>query len=335
MKSYEEVTKSVLERSKQIAAQKSKIQGRIIKAVRASAICLLLAGALVFGNRINSSPGSDILLTPNGSPPTLAADNTELSVVYTETNPAEITVDKSSDTASENADGPFMTAVSLNRLTENDPEEGSQVHYPTMIFNYECEHTNLNSDPKIPPQNGTVHVTHALFDAIKRYGDLDEYGCCENKYIVVIDYYVDGKHINPTEELFESERVRLQKLLGDISGFSFETMGCNSGGTEYYDIQAFLTKSQIGCIAADESFGCVIYLRDNYYKINGILPNNNPYYSDDILHAYEDYTIGLTKNNIFVEMSLDSFADEYKESGYDNPFAFCSYLLEKALENQG
>lgn len=279
MKSYEEITKNVFRRSEEIIAQKYRRRRRLITAVRTSAACLVLAGALVFGNQINSSQGSNIVLTPNGSLPTLAADNTELSVVYTETNPAEITVDKNCGTDSENANEPFMTVCSLDRLTENDPEEGPQVHYPTMIFDYESDNANLNFDPKIPPQNGTVHVTQALFDAIKRYGDLDEYGCCENIYIVVIDYYVDGKHINPTEELFESERVRLQKLLGDISGLSFEAIGRNSGETEYYDIHACLTKSQIsniGCIAADENFGCVIYLRDNYYKINGILAINNP-----------------------------------------------------------
>lgn len=276
MKNYEEVTKSVLERSKQIIAQRNKSQGRIMTAIRTSAVCLVLAGALGFGNWIISSQGSDIVLTPNVNPPTLATpDNTELYAVYTETNAAEITVDKSSDTEWEQANEPFMTVCSLDRFTENDPE----AHYATMIFDYESDNTNLNTDPKTPPQNGTVHVTQALFDAIKRYGDLDEYGCCENKYIVVIDYYADGEHINPTEELFEIEKVRLQRLLGDISGFSFETIGRNSGGTEYYDIHACLTKSQIsniGCIAADESFGCVIYLRDNYYKINGILPINNP-----------------------------------------------------------
>lgn len=158
-------------------------------------------------------------------------------------------------------------------------EDEQNSHLPTMIFDYEGDNANINTDPKIPPQNGTVHITQALFDAIKRYGDLDEYGCCENKYIVVIDYYVNGRHINPTEELFERERVRLQKLLGDITGLSFEAIGRNSGETEYYDIHACLTKSQIsniGCIATDEDFGCVIYLRDNYYKINGILPINNP-----------------------------------------------------------
>lgn len=279
MKNYEEVTKSVFRRSEEIVKQKYKKRRRLITAVRTSAACLALAGALVFGNQINPHQGSDIVLTPNGSLPTLAADNTELSAVYMETNLSEITVDKNYGINSENANEPFMTLCSLGCLTENDPEEDPQTHYPTMIFDYENDDTELNADPKIPPQNGTVHVTQALFNAIRRYGDLDEYGCCENKYIVVIDYYVNGKHINPTEELFEIERVRLPKLLGDISGLSFETIGRNSGGTEYYDIHACLTKSQIsqiGCIAADESFGCVIYLRDNYYKINGILPINNP-----------------------------------------------------------
>ncbi len=267
MKSYEEITKSVFRRSEKIIAQKCRRRSRLIIAGRTSAACLLLAGAFIFGNRINSGQGSDIILSPNGSPPTIAADNTELSAVYTETNKTEISL--------ENTNDPFMTVCSLDRFTESDPE----THYPTMILDYESDYAHLISDPKIPPENGTVHVTQALFDAVKRYGDLDEYGCCENKYIVVIDYYVNGKHINPTEELFERERVRLQKLLGDITGLSFEAIGRNSGETEYYDIHACLTKSQIsdiGCIAAEENFGCVIYLRDNYYKINGILAINNP-----------------------------------------------------------
>lgn len=275
MKDYNEVAKSVFERSKELIIKKNKRNMRIMTAVRTSGICLVLVSAIGFGTWWNNRQGSDIILSSNGSLPTLAADNTELSAVYTETNQTEISIDKISETGSENANEPFMTVSSLDRFTESDPE----THYPTMIFDYESDYSHLNSDPKIPPENGTVHVTQALFDAVKRYGDLDEYGCCENKYIVVIDYYVDGKHINPTEELFESERVRLQKLLGDITGLSFEAIGRNSGETEYYDIHACLTKSQIsdiGCIAAEENFGCVIYLRDNYYKINGILAINNP-----------------------------------------------------------
>ncbi len=275
MKDYNEVAKSVFERSKELIIKKNKRNMRIMTAVRTSGICLVLVSAIGFGTWWNNRQGSDIILSSNGSLPTLAADNTELSAVYTETNQTEISIDKISETGSENANEPFMTVSSLDRFTESDPE----THYPTMIFDYESDYSHLNSDPKIPPENGTVHVTQALFDAVKRYGDLDEYGCCENKYIVVIDYYVNGKHINPTEELFERERVRLQKLLGDITGLSFEAIGRNSGETEYYDIHACLTKSQIsdiGCIAAEENFGCVIYLRDNYYKINGILAINNP-----------------------------------------------------------
>ena len=57
-------------------------------------------------------------------------------------------------------------------------------------------------------------------------------------------------------------------------------------------------------------------------------------YSDEILDAYEYYTITLTKNGIFVEMSLENFVDEYEKSGKDSISSFCSNLIEKHLEIQ-
>lgn len=57
-------------------------------------------------------------------------------------------------------------------------------------------------------------------------------------------------------------------------------------------------------------------------------------YSDEILDAYEYYTVALTKNGIFVEMSLEDFADEYEKSGEANISAFCSNLIAKHLEEQ-
>lgn len=302
MKSYEEVTKSVMERSKEIMAAKARRSRIINNSIRGGATCLVLVGAIGFGAWWSGRQSSDIVLS-SGRETEDPYSTTFIGYLYT----GESLSDNNDYEGSFDAFATNMEPVEARPWYENttcstscpvnispgmitcdwaetehhhsQSEDYQSSHLPTMIFDYESDYAHLNSDLKIPPENGTVHVTQALFDAVKRYGDLDEYGCCENKYIVVIDYYVDGKHINPTEEFFESERVRLQKLLGDISGFSFETIGRNSGGTEYYDIHACLTKSQIsniGCIAADENFGCVIYLRDNYYKFNGILPINNP-----------------------------------------------------------
>ena len=328
MKDYNEVAKSVFERSKELIIKRNKRNMRIMTTIRTLGICLVLVSAIGFGSWWSSGQGSDIVLSPNGSLPTLADDNTDLSSVYTETNQTEISL--------ENANEPFMTVCSLDRFTEDDPE----THYPTMIFDYESDYAHLNSDPKIPPENGTVHVTQALFDAVKRYGDLDEYGCCENKYIVVIDYYVDGKHINPTEELFERERVRLQKLLGDITGLSFEAIGRNSGETEYYDIHACLTKSQIsdiGCIAAEENFGCVIYLRDNYYKINGILPINNPNGQESETPA--EISDSKETNKHFCPVHSSCNISSYTKHGNDydyvpaNNTVYISEVLKECMNN--
>ena len=57
-------------------------------------------------------------------------------------------------------------------------------------------------------------------------------------------------------------------------------------------------------------------------------------YSDEILDAYEDYTTTLNENGIFVEMSLESFAEEYEKSLCDNISVYCSELKASCIKSQ-
>lgn len=130
------------------------------------------------------------------------------------------------------------------------------------IYGYRSGYYALDT----PPENGKVIISEGLSEAMEYFRPYSEY---YGRFCVVIEYYKDGRRIDPDDGFFHKEVNRLLKECG-VTGMGFGSLSSvfnNSVSLEkgdYNIIYAEFDEYQINKILAGEDFGCVIYLKGDY-----------------------------------------------------------------------
>lgn len=118
--------------------------------------------------------------------------------------------------------------------------------------------TNVDAEyeeKEYSPENGTSVIGESLKAGIEKYGREDNNG--EIYYQVLIEYYRDGKRIDPTRELWESERVNGRH-------FNFATYSRDFGQSIENYIYTNMTLDEIENFRPGEEYGYVLHLDDAY-----------------------------------------------------------------------
>ncbi len=145
MKSYEEVTKDVLRRSKEEIIKREKRRSRILKAVGASATCFALVGAVGLGIWANSRQNLNIVLSTDSTVDSPSAENTAVetsNAVSTAAaeSPAADPFELLNCSADENGNYKFKS-------TEWKKSEDYDRYRDYFFGTWEGEFTYLNKEP--------------------------------------------------------------------------------------------------------------------------------------------------------------------------------------------
>ena len=253
MKNYEEVTKSVFRKSEEIIARNERRRNTIMT-IGMSACCLAAVcgvGTIAWYRGHNSAPVESAAQFGSGE--------------YANAPGA-------GDTVTSTASNPITdNNIPTNHwneycYTQDDNGNFSQI-VTTTIRGFEAE----DSEEKIAPDNGQIHISKALKAAMEHYGDVDENGN-EIIYRGVIAYLQDRQTIPATYELWEQESARVKGQLE--FGLGFETHSWDWGAHSEHWIHANFTKSEIESFTADPNYGYVIDLYDNYHGYPITDPND-------------------------------------------------------------
>lgn len=140
--------------------------------------------------------------------------------------------------------------------------------------------SNIDADlenVEYSPENGTAVISESLKKAVEIYGKEDKNG--EINYSVLVEYYKDGNHINPTMEIWGSEREKGLYL-------NFETYSSDWGNNSEQRIWKYMTVDELESFKPSGEYGYVLHLYNAYfgyeYKyddniINGLY-NNGVYF---------------------------------------------------------
>lgn len=265
MKDYNEVAKSVFERSKELIIKKNKRNMRIMTAVRTSGICLVLVSVIGFGSWLGGSQGGDIASTVDGSFPS-ASDN---STAVSNNSEAASEGNSSSVKESEAASEENSSSVKETVFAESEPPSAAPAFHAHDYINSE---NTVKDNFDTPPKNGKVYISSQLKNALDTVGDCYEDGC-KAPYLLLFDYYKDGQLIVPTEALHSSEWERLKSHFNCYEGSEEYTQTCTMGFGSYragwdaeteYFIHGNLYKPQIESFPPNEDYAVVISLDDGH-----------------------------------------------------------------------
>lgn len=145
MKSYEEVTKDVLRRSKEEIIKREKRRSRMLKAAGASAVCFALVGAVGLGIWANSRQNLNIVLSTDSTVDSPSAENTAVetsNAVSTAAaeSPAADPFELLNCSADENGNYKFKS-------TEWKKSEDYDRYRDYFFGTWEGEFTYLNKEP--------------------------------------------------------------------------------------------------------------------------------------------------------------------------------------------
>ena len=338
MKNYEEVTKSVMERSNEIIAKKSRRHRIMMTAVSTSATCLVIAGALGFGAWISSRQDNDVVLSANSDLPPFSADTTVTASdehIYDTTAAVENGLNDPSDTTAAN-----IEPAETNKQHEIEGNPPIRLH----DHDYIRSEKTVKDSFETPPKNGTVYISSELQNALDTIGDSYEDGC-KAPYFVRFDYYKDGELIVPTEDLFNSERARLQELIDYCNENDEYTQPCTFGFgwsssdwevTKEYSLSATLYKAQMDICPPNEDYAIVINLDDSFsatFYVGEIVesdpqPSQTPTRAPSSHYSYkagDSYTLEAPAENgqVRIAEALTDAIDHYGRyycDGVENQF---------------
>ena len=244
MKDYNEVAKSVFERSKELIIKRNKRNMRIMTALRISAICLMPVCAIGFGTRWNGGQGGDIALS-------------------------------SSSTSQPFASNTYATNVLADpKTTADESKNPASTTVPTAAHTHDCISRPISVKKnhfETPPENGKVYISSTLQETIEFYGDSFRDGC-KAPYSVILDYYKDGELVKLSKELGDSECDRLHNFIYDLYDYDNEeyptsaSLSCvvtwknNNRDTEEAKLFGTLYKGQIENFPPNEEYAIVLDL---------------------------------------------------------------------------
>lgn len=256
MKNYEEVTKDVFRKSEELIARNERRRNTIMT-IGMSACCLAAVCGVgtIAWNRARVS--------------TVPAETTAPAAQFVSDDYAS--TPGASDTVTSNASSPTIVSSGLvNPAVSKNPSamqgymirdeiSGVLKFATTSITGFKVEDT----EEKIAPDNGQIHISKALSAAMEKYGGAVTQDGFEITYQVVITYLQDRQTIPITEAFYNQESARQKEQTG--RGLNFETIGWDWGAQSEHTIWADFTKAEIENFTANPNYGYVIDLYDNYH----------------------------------------------------------------------
>lgn len=313
MKNYKDVADEVFSRSKEIEAE-NRLRHRRITEIGVSAACWAAAGAVGIGIWKTNIAGKDIVT----SAPIQGAGSAV---------PGGVTIPPNdrNDSAGEETSKPAIYPP----LDEKDVDPRCYVirSHPAYILKSFKAHGYETEEEKFKaPENGEVILSKPLKEAMADYGKIDENGV-DVLYDVIIEYYKDGKRVDPTKELYESEVERF--------GNSFYFMTDDSSETNHYTGAESASFDLLENIAPNEEYGYVIILKDNFFKDTDTSAYD-VFYSSSITREPDNEEIP----DIGVEPirgHISNIDTKYEEKEYspDNGKFVIGESLKAALEKYG
>ncbi len=299
MKSCKKITEEVLDKSKEIIIGKMIRRRRIMTAVKASAACLAFAG--VFGTSlwIANNSGNISLLpnTPDIKPFVhwnFSSDEPyDEETIYTDMRQTDMPIDTAFTPANgsevENTD--FSGVMNTGTMSTEPavweacvPDEFSELPITTVPYDwYDLPseyhyHEMINckvayrDDPEVPPKNGTVYITKEAKQILDFYGEAyrDD---CKVAYCAELEYYKDGKPVEPSQELCNSEWERLKDFLNSNAESIPDCFGYSRFVGEHPEwemntepfMYGIIYKSQAENFPANEDYGIVIRVSDRLW----------------------------------------------------------------------
>lgn len=157
------------------------------------------------------------------------------------------------------------------------------------------------------PKNGQVIFDKSLKDAMADYGKSDEYG--EIMYDVIIEYYKDGKRVDPTRELWESE---LERFGGS---YYLETDNTDPDKTRHYTGIRSAGYEMLENFTPSEEYGYFVVLRGDLFDGIDTGPNERLYSHGDHTASFELEGADFCNprgsvSNIDLEITEDEYSPE-------------------------
>lgn len=312
MKNYKDVADEVFSRSKEIEAE-NRLRRRRITEIGVSAVCWAAAGAVGFGIWKTNIAGKDIVT----SAPTQGAGSAV---------PGGVTIPPNdrNDSAGEETSKPAIYPPLDEK--DVDPRCWVPIHLPVQnskfsVYSYETEDEKYRA-----PENGEVLLTRALKEAMSDYEK--SYGDTKTYYDIVIEYYKDGKRVDPTKELYESE-------VGKFGGSCYFMTDGSGENVGHYICVSLASGDMIEELVPNEEYGYIIFLHGNFF--NDIDTSSyETFYSSSI----ERETDNKKLSDIGVEPirgHISNIDTKYEEKEYspDNGKFVIGESLKAALEKYG
>ena len=282
MKDYKTVAEDVFRRRDEVI-EENKIRRKKLAEVGISAACWAAVGAVGFGvwktqidgKTVNSQ---DILSSTEQKAPDymLGSEFAPADSISSSISESETSVPDKPNEADNNYDNAVIDIRCYPPIHGgiNGPLVDDIMKMRGRISNIDVEIERGEYSPK----NGTVVIANSLKAAIEKYGAEDSHG--ELDYHVLIEYYKDGKPIEITKDLWQSEWDRRIQL-------NFESYSSDWGATYEHHIWSFMTVNDIESFEPSEEYGYVLHLYDSYFGY--------PYeLMDNIIN-------GLYNNGVYIE----------------------------------
>ncbi len=365
MKDYKNVAEDVFRRSREIIEQ-NKLRRKKHIEIGVSAACWAVVGAVGVGVWATSRQNNADTVVSRGQFANDGKDHSqERDTVLSSTTDAETSISYSEkhepaySTTANNTDfkcNPPHSNITSHTGIESCSTADVETSYPSTVdvktslpeinsdtgdIDIRCcpshsqicitAHTRIDSfgseggDKYAAPEGGQVIFDKSLTDAMAAYGKTDEYG--EIMYDVMVEHYKDGKRVNPTRELWESELERFG------NSFYFETDSSDPDNVKHYTGIRSASYEMLENFAPSGDYGYVVVLRDNFFGDINTEPNERLYSHGDHTAAFELEGADFCKPRGCIS-NID-FEIEEVDYSPENGTVIVGESLKKAIEMYG
>lgn len=181
-------------------------------------------------------------------------------------------------------------------------------------------------DKYAAPEGGQVIFDRSLKEAMAAYGKSDEYG--DIVYDVMIEYCKDGKRVDPTRELWESELERFG------NSYYLETDNTDPDNVRHYTGIRSASYEMLKNFTPSEDYGYFVVFRGEFF--DGIDTGSN-----ERLYSHGDHTASFELEGAdfcnpprgsISNIDVDIVEDEYSP---ENGTVVIAKSLKKAIETYG
>lgn len=269
MKDYKDVAEDVFRRSAEIIEQ-NKLRKKKRIEICVSAACWAAVAAVGVGVWTTSR-------------------RHDADMVTSELQFANDSKNQESDTVISSATKPIMScSSSCSEAEPLDISKGSSIDircYPVHSNVMIPSHTRVGFyggdgvDKYAAPEGGQVIFDRSLKEAMAAYGKSDEYG--DIVYDVMIEYFKDGKRVDPTRALWESELERFG------SSYYLETDNTDPDNVRHYTGIRSASYEMLENFTPSEDYGYFVVLRGDLFDGIDTGPNERLYSHGDHTASFE------------------------------------------------